>query len=181
MICLMRITVWTQPRDSSPAMAYTVQGESSSTTSAFNSTPTWKYDVFLSFTGKDTRLKFTDHLYDALTRSGIMAFKDDKELERGEVISEQLSRAIKDSLCAVVILSENYACSTWCLDELQKILEGRSEMGLQVFPIFYDVDPSNVRHQRKCFKRALAKHEERFKKSNDKVQDWRKALFEISN
>ncbi|XP_054794535.1 TMV resistance protein N-like [Prosopis cineraria] len=147
-------------------MEYTVYGESSSSFDALNSSPKWKYDVFLSFAGKDTRLKFTDHLYDAFNRSGIRAFRDDEGIERGEDLSKQLLQAIEDSLCAVVVLSENYANSKWCLNELQKILECRNKLGQRVFPIFYDVDPSDIRYQRKSFGEALAKHEERFRNNN---------------
>ena len=87
-------------------MAYNVRGESSSSSDTFNSTPQWKYDVFLSFAGKDNRFKFTDHLYAALSRGGIKALRDDEEMERGELISHQILQAIKDSLCAVVVLSK---------------------------------------------------------------------------
>ena len=48
--------------------------------------PRWKYDVFISFRGEDTRKSFTDLIYFALTENGIITFKNDKELERGETI-----------------------------------------------------------------------------------------------
>ena len=44
----------------------------------------WKYDVFLSFRGEDTRYKFMGHLYEALIQKGIVTFKDDEKLEREE-------------------------------------------------------------------------------------------------
>ncbi|KAK4278794.1 hypothetical protein QN277_016593 [Acacia crassicarpa] len=158
-------------------MENSVQGESSSSSDTFNSTTKWKYDVFLSFTGKDTRLKFVDHLDEAFNRSGIKTFRDDVDLERGGDIKQELFQAIQDSLCAVPIISENYANSTWCLDELQKIFE----YGRRVFPIFYDVDPADVRHQRNRFREALAEHEEKFNKNTKKVQNWKNVLFEIGN
>ncbi|XP_028781521.1 TMV resistance protein N-like [Neltuma alba] len=162
-------------------MAHTAGGESSSSSDPRNSTPNWKYDVFLSFTGKDTRLKFLDHLDKAFERSGIKTFKDDKDLERGKVIKEDLFQAIEDSLCAVIVISENYAKSTWCLEELQKILEASKILDRRVFPIFYDVDPTDVRHQRKRFLEAMDEHENRFREDNVKVQTWRSALCEIAN
>ena len=43
--------------------------------SSFSSTHRpWKYDVFLSFRGEDTRRSFTDHLHAALSRYGINTF-----------------------------------------------------------------------------------------------------------
>ena len=73
----------------------------------------WKYDVFLSFKGEDTRNKFMCHLHDALIQKGIVTFKDDENLDRGKPISSKLLKAIEESKFAIVILSENYASPTW--------------------------------------------------------------------
>ncbi|OIW07397.1 hypothetical protein TanjilG_10232 [Lupinus angustifolius] len=139
-----------------------------------------KYHVFLSFRGKDTRLNFTDHLYEALRRKGIITFRDDEELERGESISQNLLDAIEESLIAIVIISQNYASSTWCLDELQKIVDCKQSLGLQVFPIFYGVDPSHVGHQRESFEQAFKDHEHKFEGDKEKVQKWRDVLKYIA-
>ena len=65
-----------------------------------------KYDVFLSFTGEDTRKQVTDHFYSALNQKGIYTFRDDKELKRGKPISPELLKVIEESRFAVVILSK---------------------------------------------------------------------------
>ncbi|KAK4278803.1 hypothetical protein QN277_016600 [Acacia crassicarpa] len=161
-------------------MACSVRGEPSSSSDTFNSTPQWEYDVFLSFAGKDTRLNFTGHLCEAFIRSGIRCFKDDVDLPKGEDIND-LFRAIQDSLCAVLVISKNYAKSTWCLDELQQIIESQNTLGQRVFPIFYNVNPADVRHQQESFGEALAELEEKFKENPTKVQNWRKALSKIGN
>ncbi|RVW88913.1 TMV resistance protein N [Vitis vinifera] len=109
----------------------------SSGTSSFQ----WRWDVFLSFRGEDTRLNFTDHLYSALTRMGIDTFRDDEGLERGGEIQPSLLKAIEDSMISVVVFSENYAHSKWCLDELDKIMQSSREKGQIVVPVFYHVDP----------------------------------------
>lgn len=57
----------------------------------------WKYDVFLSFRGTDSRRNFVSHLYEALTKEGIKAFHDDRELQRGGFIWEGLVKAIDES------------------------------------------------------------------------------------
>ena len=101
-----------------------------------SSTPWWKYDVFLSFRGEDTRRSFTDHLYDALKRKGVLTFRDDEKLERGKSISQELSKAIEESRFAIVVFSKNYASSTWCLNELEKILRSMKETGLTILPVF---------------------------------------------
>lgn len=142
----------------------------------------WKYHVFLSFRGEDTRTSFTDHLHAALKRKGVITFKDNKDLERGQVISHQLIQAIQESLSSIVVLSQNYASSSWCLDELQKILESRKELGMEVFPVFYDIDPCDVRHQKGSFADAFRNLEERFGEDKlQKVQRWREALTQVAN
>ncbi|PRQ55290.1 putative TIR domain, P-loop containing nucleoside triphosphate hydrolase [Rosa chinensis] len=148
----------------------------------------WKYDAFLSFRGEDTRLSFTDSLYSALNQRGILTFLDDRELERGKSIKPELLAAIEESRSAIVILSLNYASSTWCLDELVKIIQCMKEMGQQVLPVFFWVDPSDVRHQRGSFelKRKhqvdveVREHEEVYGKK-DRLNAWRAALTEVAD
>ncbi|XP_075649161.1 TMV resistance protein N-like [Castanea sativa] len=149
--------------------------------SSSSSSKRWIYDVFLSFRGEDTRNSFTDHLYAALQRSGISTFRDNEKLERGKSIAPELLKAIEESRFAIVILSRNYASSTWCLDELAKIIQCMKEMKMTVLPIFYKVDPSDVRNQKGTFAQAFAKHEKRLKGNTEKVQTWRAALSEVAN
>lgn len=141
----------------------------------------WKYDVFLSFRGEDTRRNFTDHLYDKLQWRGIKTFRDDTELERGTTLSSKLLASIEQSRFAVVVLSRNYASSTWCLVELVKIVACMGKTGT-ILPIFYEVDPSDVRHQRGSFAEAFAEHEEKFYGEDlKKVREWRDALTTVAN
>ncbi|XP_039688481.1 disease resistance protein RUN1 isoform X2 [Medicago truncatula] len=111
------------------------------------SSRTRKYDVFLSFRGEDTRASFTSHLTFSLQNAGIIVFKDDQSLERGEHISTSLLQAIEISRIAVIVFSKNYADSSWCLRELVQIMSCYSTIGQVVLPVFYDVDPSEVRRQ----------------------------------
>ncbi|KAI9073096.1 hypothetical protein K1719_044944 [Acacia pycnantha] len=141
----------------------------------------WKYHVFLSFRGEDTRTNFTDHLYAALKRKGLKTFRDEEDLEKGQSIKPNLDEANEESRSVIVVLSPNYASSTWCLDELQKILDLEKESSLQVFPIFYGVDPSDVRKQKESFAEAFKKHEERFAQDKMKVQGWRNALEKVAD
>ena len=115
-------------------MALMVTETASSSFPSSTSSPAigWKYDVFLSFRGEDTRNKFMGHLHDALIQKGIIIFTNDENLERGKPISPKLSKAIEESKFAIVILSENYASSTWYLDELAKIIACKKDMGMTV-------------------------------------------------
>lgn len=155
--------------------SHTVPSSSSSSSS------NWEYDVFLSFRGEDTRNAFTDHLYDCMNRNGIDTFRDTENLPRGKSISPLLLKAIEESTFAVIVLSTNYANSTWCLDELAHILECKKLRGLEVLPVFYHVEPSEIRKQTGNYGKAFAKHEERFKDSICKVIEWRKALKDTAD
>ncbi|KAL8101932.1 hypothetical protein AgCh_033727 [Apium graveolens] len=134
-----------------------------------------QWDVFLSFRGKDTRYTFTDYLYDALNRTSIRTFKDDPELHSGEVISDALVQAIHDSKTYIVVFSENYASSRWCLDELVEI----KSMARLVVPVFYYIDPSAVRHQTGNCKHAFEVHQSRF--DSDTLDKWRVTLTSVAN
>ena len=94
---------------------------SSFPSSSISSTSKWTYDVFLSFSGEDTRNTATDFMYHALQEKGISTFKDDQKLERGKTIKTELLKAIKESKFAVVILSKNYASSTWCRERFKPL------------------------------------------------------------
>uniref|UniRef100_A0A7N2MX67 TIR domain-containing protein n=2 Tax=Quercus lobata TaxID=97700 RepID=A0A7N2MX67_QUELO len=151
----------------------------SSTSSSF--TRGWKYDVFLSYRGEDTRYNFTDHLYNTLMQKGIYTFKDDEKLDRGTIIMPELLKAIEESRFAVVILSRDYTSSRWCLIELTKIVECMEKRGLVILPVFYHVDPSDVRNQRGSFAKHLSKHEERLNNNIGNVQMWKAALTKVAN
>ncbi|KAI3827468.1 hypothetical protein L1987_01544 [Smallanthus sonchifolius] len=137
-----------------------------------------RYDVFLSFRGEDTRHSFTDHLYDALVRAGIRAFRDNEEIDRGQELKLEIASAIKASEASIVVLSENFATSTWCLEELCLILQQRREHSHFVLPVFYKVDPSDVRKQNNTFS-IQVKASSRW--TDDNVNRWKAALKQIAS
>ncbi|XP_058215389.1 disease resistance protein RPV1-like isoform X2 [Rhododendron vialii] len=144
--------------------------------------PQYIYDVFLSFSGFDTRNNFTSHLLAALEQHGIHTFRDDRKLNKGEYIRYELLKAIEESRISLVVLSKSYATSSWCLDELVKIMECKKALQQIVLPIFYYVEPSDVRVQKGSLAEAFSKHEECFKKGSDgRVEKWREALTEVAN
>ena len=104
----------------------------------------------------------------------------DENLERGEDISTSLLETIEQSYLSLVILSENYAFSPWCLDELVKILECKKTMRQIVMPVFYGVDPTHVQELTGSFGVAVAKHREEFRDSLCRVESWCQALKEIA-
>ncbi|XP_023762170.1 disease resistance protein RPV1 [Lactuca sativa] len=147
--------------------------ESSSTLSIHRS---FKYDVFLSFRGEDTRKNFVDHLYHALQHKSIHTYKDDVRIKKGKRISDELIGSIKDSKFYIIVFSKNYASSSWCLDELVKIMECHRTKEHTAYSIFYDVEPSDVRKQSGAVGEAFAKHEKK-----EAAGKWRQALKEAAD
>ncbi|XP_057989607.1 disease resistance protein RML1A [Hevea brasiliensis] len=145
--------------------------------SASSSTLPCKYDVFISFRGKDVRLGFLSHLCTALQEKQINAFLDE-ELHKGEEISSALLKIIEESIVSIVIFSENYANSPWCLDELVKILECKETLGRLVLPVFYHVNPTDVQDLTGNFGKAfaIAKRGEQVKGC---LHKWKHALTEV--
>ncbi|KAB1200450.1 TMV resistance protein N [Morella rubra] len=76
---------------------------------------------------------------------------------------------------------ENYADSRWCLVELTKILECKKNRQQTILPVFYHVDPSDVRNQRNSFGEAFAKLKDRFMDDKKKVEGWEAALKDVAD
>lgn len=144
---------------------------------SINSLPLKNYEVFISYRGKDTRYNFTNYLYTALCRKGIATFVDDK-LARGDTIST-LFPTIENSKFALIIFSRNYAFSKWCLDELVKILECKETHGQIVIPVFYNVDPSDVKYQTGSYAESFVEHA-RKQIPEMRRKKWRNTLREAS-
>ncbi|KAK3404545.1 hypothetical protein EUGRSUZ_K00852 [Eucalyptus grandis] len=132
------------------------------------------YDVFLSFRGSDTRNTFADCLFIFMRNAGIRIYRDDEELRPGENISEILW-AVRSSQIYIPIFSKNYASSRWCLRELTCMVEeSYGQLLGKILPIFYDVDPRDVKLDTELYKSALMKHEEEL--DYTVVKTWKEAL-----
>ncbi|ESW06515.1 hypothetical protein PHAVU_010G054400 [Phaseolus vulgaris] len=154
----------------------------SSSSSSSSSLATDTYDVFVSFRGEDTRNSFIGFLFQALGTKGINVFKDVEDLKKGESIAPELLQAIQASQVFIIVFSENYASSTWCLRELAEIRN--CDERRVIIPIFYDVDPSVVRKQSGSYEKAFAEYEKRFREDEvkmEEVQRWRQALTQVAN
>ncbi|KAL4561306.1 hypothetical protein LXL04_033470 [Taraxacum kok-saghyz] len=148
------------------------------------------HDVFLSFRGVDTRNSFTDHLHKALVDANISTFLDEEEIETGADLKPELESAIKESKASIIVLSRNYADSSWCLDELVLILKQRKTSNQIVIPIFFHVEPSHIRKQESTFGLALAGHkrkmeeeanENKRRRLTQKIDEWIQALKEVAD
>ena len=104
----------------------------------------WKHHVFPSFHGADVRTNFLSHVLKELRSKGIDSFIDN-DIERSKLIGAALLEAIRGSRIVIILLSKNYASSTWCLNELVEIMKFREEFGQTVRVLFYEVDPNHVK------------------------------------
>ncbi|CAN1245510.1 Disease resistance protein L6 [Linum grandiflorum] len=136
-----------------------------------------EYEVFLSFRGPDVRESFADCLYSYLVRSKIRTFRDEEELRKGESIGPSLVQAITESKIYIPILTKSYAASKWCLQELAKMVQcWKQGEGHIILPIFYLMNPRDVRHQAGLYEEAFEEHSK--KHDPETVQEWRTALQE---
>ncbi|XP_075108359.1 toll/interleukin-1 receptor-like protein isoform X3 [Nicotiana tabacum] len=146
--------------------------------------PELSYDAYLSFseTGNIGQT-FVSHLHGALKQEGIYTFKDDRNQDRGTSVSKDSSRAIAESQIIVVVFCENFVLSKDCLDEVVKIMDCRKLLKKIVIPIFYDVEPSEVRRQRNSLAEAFADDSENDDEigRSERVKRWRDALNEAGN
>ncbi|XP_019155420.1 PREDICTED: TMV resistance protein N-like [Ipomoea nil] len=151
-----------------------------STSSSVTASPSpqgWTYDVFLSFRGPDVRKTFIDFLFESLERKGIRTFKDDDRLEKGDCISQSLPNAIRESKFFIAVFSKGYASSKWCLEELATVMECQEKLEDQiVVPIFYHVEPTDVRNQKGSFEDSFKELHEKIGKDDEKVTRWKEAL-----
>ncbi|KAK1425132.1 hypothetical protein QVD17_20477 [Tagetes erecta] len=109
---------------------------------------------------------------------GISTFKDDEKLEKGKKIKDDLLQSIEDSRLYIIVFSKRYASSSWCLNELLKIMQCHKTNEHMAFPVFYDVDPYEVRKQSGLVGEAIATHKD---KNELEVGKWREALTEAAN
>ncbi|MED6195883.1 hypothetical protein PIB30_042131 [Stylosanthes scabra] len=146
-----------------------------------NATHHHEYDMFISFRGEDTRNGFTSHLHSTLRKNHIETFIDYR-IKKGGAIWDKLVDAVRDSKLFLVIFSENYASSKWCLRELVEIMEckKKKEQHVIVISVFYRIEPTHVRNQTGTYHTAFARHEG---SSEDRchVQQWRTALTQAAN
>ncbi|XP_028237829.1 TMV resistance protein N-like isoform X2 [Glycine soja] len=141
----------------------------------------FEYDVFVSFRGEDTRNSFTAFLFEALKKQGIEAFKDDKDIRKGESIAPELIRAIEGSHVFLVVFSKDYASSTWCLRELAHIWNCFQPSTRHLLPIFYDVDPSQVRKLSGDYEKAFAQHQQSSRFQEKEITTWREVLERVAS
>lgn len=137
------------------------------------------YDVFINHRGPDVKNTFASHLTRSLISQGLQVFFDKQELEVGHEIPSEIKAAIQGSSVYVAIFSPHYVESHWCLNELDMI----GESGKTIIPVFYNVEPSDLRVESKAKEGAYAKafHEKKQRYPIQTIEKWKGALSHVSN
>ncbi|KAK9063628.1 hypothetical protein SSX86_017499 [Deinandra increscens subsp. villosa] len=138
--------------------------------------PSWKVDVYLSLENDYSCKTFVDNLYLALVRRQVIMYRNTKRYYP-EKRKRSRVELIEESRIVIIIFTPNYACSSWCLDELEFIMQIDDRKGQTVIPVFYGVEPSEVISLTGSYGEALAIHESK----HDTVESWREALVNVAH
>ncbi|PWA38414.1 hypothetical protein CTI12_AA581540 [Artemisia annua] len=138
-----------------------------------------KYDVFVNYASEDIGKRFVSHLKGALGREGF-TICDNTMLTLGQDESSELLKAVEDSEIYLLVFSNEYASSVRCLEEFALIMESYPKFKhRKVLPVFFNVEPTDVKNQQGPFLDAFKDHET--KVDPNKVQNWRQALREAGH
>ena len=134
------------------------------------------YDVFLNHRGPDVKSGFLAHLDEALRAAGLNPFLDKASLKKGDPAFASIEDALQVAKIHVVVVSKGYAESKYGLSELVTIMRS----GKPVVPVFYNVEPSEVRWvESGPFAAAFEKHKS--KRTVEQVEEWRDALCKLAD
>ncbi|MFS8020937.1 putative protein kinase IRE1 family [Helianthus anomalus] len=149
---------------------------------AFSSTPVPTINVFISLIAEDAHPDFITNLYSALTLAGIgyVVDVDIQAKQEGQELTPEIQTYIKETRASIIVFSKDIANSSCCLDELCFILEKKRNRSYLVFPVFYSVNPSDVKKQ---LENLMIKADEgsSSKWTADNVNRWKAAVTEAAN
>ncbi|KOM58395.1 hypothetical protein LR48_Vigan11g142900 [Vigna angularis] len=140
-----------------------------------------KYDVLINFTGEDINRKFVSHLNYALSTVGLTTFLHYNNAVKSTHIQEPI---LSHCRVAIVVFTQTYSQSVWCLHQLQQIINWHHTYCRHVLPVYYEIQPSDVRLQKGYFGKALkATAQQTF--SGEELEDgmsrWCHALTKAAN
>lgn len=136
-----------------------------------------KYPVFISFRGADVRTGFLSFLEYGLKLGVVDYYVDTKEM-KSEPLNILLKR-IRDSRLVLIIFSENFMESTWCIKELLETTKEMIESGRKIIPLFYKVRVSDVKKNWKV-RAEQARGEEGEEKAKEMEKEVHDALRTVT-
>ncbi|XP_057825182.1 TMV resistance protein N isoform X2 [Cryptomeria japonica] len=134
------------------------------------------YDIFINHRGPDAKKTLATDLYNTLNGMGLRVFLDSQELELGDFLPTEIEEVMRRASLHIAILSPRYAQSPWCLAELSFMLKTRTP----IVPIFYHIEPADVRHAKGVYAEAFSEHQKKGRYTSEKLQDWKNALNNVS-
>ena len=87
-------------------------------------------------------------------------------------------KVVEESRIAIIVFSEKYASSAFCLDEAAMILEC-TKSGRLVWPVFYKVDSTDVEYQTGSYEKAFEQHDMNL--GIKRVNKWRSTLVKAAS
>lgn len=139
------------------------------------------YDVFINHRGPDVKKTLASYLYHCLVARGLRVFLDTEEMQEGDSLTLQIEGAIRTAFIHIAIFSPKYAKSSWCLNELVKMLES----GSKIIPIFHTVKPSELTSENGKYAKQLRKLEEKTDQEGKPrydaatIREWKTALSKV--
>ncbi|KAJ4943988.1 hypothetical protein NE237_016312 [Protea cynaroides] len=129
--------------------------------------------VYISFS-EDTRNNFTSFLVRALEIEGFDVFIHDENLWIGEAILPSLFRIIRSSKISILVISEGYVDSQWCLQEMAEIVKRYQSKCQIVLPVLFYVNTTDFYCQTGFVAESFKNHEKRI--DDQTLQEWKDAL-----
>ncbi|XP_052724206.1 disease resistance protein RPV1-like isoform X2 [Vigna angularis] len=111
-----------------------------------------RYDVLINFYGEDIHRKFVSHLNYALSTVGLTTFLHHNNAVKSTHIQEPI---LSHCRVAIVVFTQTYSQSAWCLNQLQQIIKWHETYCRHVLPVYYEIQPSDVRLQNGYFGKEL--------------------------
>lgn len=136
--------------------------------------------LFVSFRGNELRNGFVSHVVKALRVEGVNVFIDSYELKGRDL--QNLFKRIENSKMALVIFSDRFSESDWCLNELLKMDELVKEGKLIVIPVFYRVSTDDVKYFKGKFGKGFIETVQRQSPSEEPMAErWKSSVKSISS
>jgi len=110
------------------------------------------FDVLINFHGEDIRKKFVSHLDSSLSIVGITTFLHHENAVKPMHIQQPILHLCR---VAIVIFTKTYSESAWCLHQLEQIIKWHQTYCRHVLPVYYEIQPSDVRLQKGDFGEAF--------------------------
>ncbi|XP_047147566.1 disease resistance protein RPP4-like, partial [Vigna umbellata] len=111
-----------------------------------------KYDVLINFTGEDIHRKFVSHLNSVLSTVGLTTFLHHHNAVKSTHIQEPI---LSHCRVAIIVFTQTYSQSAWCLNQLEQIIKWHETYFRHVMPVYYEIQPSDVRLQKGDFGKVL--------------------------